>query len=228
MSGTLYVVATPIGNLEDLTKRAERILNEVDAVACEDTRRTAQLLNHLGVRTPLIRYDEHIHKGASERLIAMLEGGRNVALVSDAGTPALSDPGARLVEAAAGKGLNVVPIPGPSSVPAALSASGFPGSEFVFLGFLPRRPGRAERVLRAALGLGRTVLLMESPHRVGDTLQRIAGIDPKSRVVLAKEITKIHETFLRGTADEVRARWQPLAPKGEIVLVIRPSIEPED
>jgi 16S rRNA (cytidine1402-2'-O)-methyltransferase len=231
MPAVLYVVATPIGNLSDITHRAVQTLKSVDIVACEDTRQTGKLMGHLGLSKPLMRYDEHTHVLGARRIIEHLQGGQSVALVTDAGTPAVSDPGARLVEEVVGAGFSVVPIPGPSAVAAALSASGFSGDGYVFLGFLPRRPGRARRVLRDTLGLGRTVLLFESPFRASDTLEIIAALAPAARVIVARELTKIHEEFLRGDPRAVLEQLKKRPQKGEVVILIGPeaqvSQEPE-
>lgn len=223
MAGKLFVVATPIGNLGDITFRAVETLKGADVIACEDTRRTEQLLRHLGFAKPLLRYDEHTHERGSRAVIAHLESGRSVALATDAGTPGVSDPGARLVREVAKHGFIVVPIPGPSALLAALSFSGFPTDNFVFLGFLPRRPGRAKRVLREGLGLGKTVAIFESPFRVGQTLEWIEECAPENQVVVARELTKIHEEALRGSAAEVRAKWAKRPTKGEVVIVIEGS-----
>jgi 16S rRNA (cytidine1402-2'-O)-methyltransferase len=190
MPGELFVVATPIGNLDDITLRAVETLRNVDDIACEDTRRTEKLLRHLEIRKPLHRYDENIHERASREILRMLSSGRNVALVSDAGTPGLSDPGARLIRDALAAGFKAIPIPGASSITAALSVSGFPSDQFVFLGFLPRKEGKAKRVLREAFGLGRTTVILESPHRVLKTLNWISELANGAAVVVSREMTK--------------------------------------
>lgn len=225
MSAVLYVVATPIGNLSDITLRAIETLKSVDVVACEDTRRTEKLLSHLGFSKPLIRYDEHTHEPGSRRILGFLQAGQSVALVTDAGTPAVSDPGARLVEAVVAAGFAAVPIPGPSSVAAALSVSGFSGDGYVFLGFLPRRPGRARRILQETLLLGRTLLLFESPFRAVNTLEMIAALAPSARVVVAREITKLHEEFLRGAPPGVIEQLKSRPEKGEVVILVGPEAE---
>ncbi len=217
----LYVVATPIGNLSDITLRAIETLKSVDVVACEDTRRTEKLLSHLGFRKPLHRYDEHTHEASSRKILEMLRNGQSVALVTDAGTPAVSDPGARLVELVVQQNIRVIPIPGPSSVVAALSASGFSGDGFVFLGFLPRRTGKARRVLQDTLGLGRNLVLFESPFRVRKTLALIAEEAPDAQVIVARELTKLHEEFLRGNIVQVQNQLLERPEKGEVVVLIR-------
>jgi 16S rRNA (cytidine1402-2'-O)-methyltransferase len=222
MPAVLYIVATPIGNLSDITFRAVETLKTVDAVACEDTRRTEKLLSHLGVSRPMIRYDEHTHEFSSRKIIDQLRAGKTLALVSDAGTPAVSDPGARLVAEVTAAGIPVIPIPGPSAVATAMSASGFSGDGFVFLGFLPRRPGRARRLLQEALGLGKTVLFFESPFRARESLEMIASLAPASRVAAARELTKIHEEFLRGSPLEVLELLKTRPEKGEFVILIAP------
>ena len=224
MPGVLYVVSTPIGNLEDITLRALKILKEADLIACEDTRRTSQLLTHFDIHKPLLRYDEHIHAPASERILRELRDGKNVALVSDAGTPGLSDPGQRLVGEAARSGFAILPIPGASALLSILAASGFRTDPFIFLGFLPRKKGPASRTLQEASGLGKTLIVYESPHRLIPTLQAIRDALGEVPVCLGRELTKIHEELIRGTPSYLiqelsgRARIQ-----GEIALAI--SIE---
>ncbi|MCG3205646.1 MAG: Ribosomal RNA small subunit methyltransferase I [Elusimicrobia bacterium] len=220
-TGILYILATPIGNLGDITLRAIETLKNVDVVACEDTRRTEKLLSHLGFRKSLHRYDEHTHAPSSQKIIEWLKMGRSVALVTDAGTPAISDPGSRLVAEVLENQLKVVPIPGASSVSAALSVSGFVGEGYVFLGFLPRKKGPATRLLQASLGLGKNLVLFESPFRVADTLQLIHDVAPQTQVMLAREITKLHEEFLRGNETEVLEQLKSRPNKGEVVVVIR-------
>lgn len=220
MPGILYLVATPIGNLGDITLRAIEILKSADILACEDTRRTEILMRHLGLTKRLERYDEHTHGPAGRKLLEALTLGKSVALVTDAGTPVISDPGGRLVQDAIAKGIRVVPIPGACSPVAALSASGFAVDGFVFLGFLPRRPGRARRALQEALGLGKTAVVLESPFRVLATLDLVAALSPNASVVVAREITKIHEEFIRGDIDTVRKEMNNRPEKGEVVILI--------
>lgn len=229
MSGILYLVATPIGNLGDITLRAIETFKSVDVVACEDTRRTEILLRHLGIRKPLMRYDEHTHGKASARLVDDLKAGKSIALVTDAGTPAVSDPGNRLVREVVHNQIKVIPIPGPSSVLAAVSASGLVDDGFIFLGFLPRREGRARRVLQEGIGLGKTIVVFESPFRVDATLKLIEELSPAAEVVAARELTKLHEEFVRGTVAQVRALIKERPQKGEFVLIFRPALlEPEE
>lgn len=215
---TLYVVGTPIGNLEDLTLRAARVLGEVEAVAAEDTRVTARLLARHGLRKPLISYRAPVEGRTLRRVLDALESG-DVALLSDAGTPAVSDPGARLVDAAWAAGHRVSPIPGASSVTAALSVAGFAGTGFVFAGYLPRKPGELRRLLASLAASERPVVALESPHRVLKSLAAIAEVLPDRRLTVARELTKIHEELLRGTAAEVLEALGGRA-RGEFTLVM--------
>ena len=221
ISGTLYIVATPIGNLEDMTYRAVRVLSEVSMIACEDTRQSHKLLEHFGIRKPLISYHEHNEKERSAELIARLERGDNVAVVSDAGTPMISDPGYRLVREAVARSIRVVPVPGPSAVIAALSASGLPTDSFRFAGFLPPKAGARRRVLESLREETATLVFYEAPHRIVESLGDVAAVMGTRKVVVARELTKIHEEFLRGTAESV-ARKLSLRPvlKGEITLLV--------
>lgn len=220
MPPALYVVATPIGNLSDMTFRAVETLKNSDLIACEDTRRTEILLSHYGIHRPTMRYDEHTHPAASRRILDHLRAGKSVSVVTDAGTPAVSDPGARLVADAVAAGIRVVPIPGPSSVAAALSASGFSGDGYIFLGFLPRRPGRARRLLQQAVELDKTIVFFESPFRAQDSLEMVAAIAPNSRVVVGRELTKIHEEFLRGDPQGALEQLKARPAKGEVVVLV--------
>lgn len=213
---TLYVVATPIGNLEDLTPRALRVLAEAGAVAAEDTRVTGRLLARHGIRKPMLSYRAPVEGRTLGRVLEALDSG-DVALVSDAGTPGISDPGARLVEAAAAAGHEVVAVPGPSAVAAAVSVSGFGGPGFVFAGYLPRKPGELGRLFESLREAERMTVAFESPHRVLRSLAALARVLPERRVVVCRELTKLHEEVLRGTAAEVAAG---LNPRGEFVLVI--------
>lgn len=216
MAGTLYVVATPIGNLEDITYRAVRILGECDLVACEDTRRTQRLLDHFGVKRPLLSLHEHNETERAGDIASRIENGANVAVVSDAGTPLISDPGYRVVKAALDRGLPVVPIPGASSVMTALSAAGLPTDQFEFHGFLPPKSHSRRETLSAWKDTTATVIFFEAPHRILETLTDIEELLPHHPVVTARELTKIHEEFLRGTAAEVRA-----------ILTARPAVQGE-
>jgi 16S rRNA (cytidine1402-2'-O)-methyltransferase len=222
--GHLYVVATPIGNLSDLTERGRAILAAVDVVACEDTRTTGPLLNRLGLHKELVSYHEHNETEAAERLVERLAAGVSIALVSDAGTPGLSDPGFRLVRACRRRGLPVVPVPGPSALIAVLSASGLPTNGFLFVGFLP--PKTSARV--AFFGEHRefryTLALYESCHRIDKAVDDIvATLGPDRVICVAKEVTKLYENFLVGTAAAVQARLAQTSLKGEFVLLIAPA-----
>jgi 16S rRNA (cytidine1402-2'-O)-methyltransferase len=203
MAGTLFLVATPIGNLEDITYRAVRILGEVSLVACEDTRHTRKLLDHYGIRKPLLSYHEHNESGRVEELVAKLEDGVDIALVSDAGTPLISDPGYELVKRAADEGIAVVPVPGPSAALTALAAAGLPSDSFHFIGFLPLKGARRRRVLDTISALDSTVILYEAPHRILQTLDDLRVILGERPLVAAREMTKMHEEFLRGSASAV-------------------------
>ena len=218
-AGTLYLIATPIGNLEDITLRAIRILKEADVIACEDTRHTRGLLSHLGVRVPTLSLHEHNESARVPQILGLLREGKNVALVSDAGTPVISDPGAALVGAAAREGFGVVSIPGASAVTAAVTLADFPAACFAFVGFLPRRRGERIRMLEALSDLSMALVIFEAPHRVREALNDIAGVLGQRRVMLVREMTKIHEEVLRGTAAEVREALSS-APRGEITLVV--------
>ncbi len=222
--GILYVVATPIGNLKDITLRALEVLKNVDIIACEDTRITKKLLNHYGLQgKKLIPYHEHIEEEASEKVISLLKGGEDIALVSDAGTPCISDPGYRVVKKAWENGIKVVPIPGAFAGAAALSASGLPSDKFLFVGFLPNKPKKKEKLLNEYIKTGFTFILYESPKRVLKTLQLIGTISPNSEVVVAKEITKIHERFFRGKPFQILKEIEPPDLRGEFVIIVHPE-----
>jgi len=214
----LYVVATPIGNLEDMSARSLRVLSEVTAIAAEDTRVTSRLLARHGIRKPLLSYRAPVERRGLPRVLAALDEG-DVALVSDAGTPTLSDPGQALVTAAWAAGHTVVPIPGPSSITAALSIAGYGGPGFTFLGYLPRKPGEMRRLLASLREDPRPAVAFESPHRVQKSLGLIAESMPERSLTLTRELTKVHEEVLRGTASEVLAALGDRA-RGEFTLVI--------
>jgi 16S rRNA (cytidine1402-2'-O)-methyltransferase len=220
MPGTLYVVATPLGNLEDVTLRALRVLKEVAVIACEDTRRTRILLSHFGIHAPVTSYFEHnkLRKGA--RLIETLGRGQSVALVTDAGTPGISDPGFLLVKQAREAGVPVVPVPGPSAVVTALSAAGVPADRFVFDGFLPVKPGRRVHRLEALRDLEMTVVCYESPHRILPALDAIAQVFGEREIVVARELTKQFEEIVRGPAATLKARFEAGPVRGEFTLII--------
>lgn len=226
--GKLYLVATPIGNLEDTSARALRILQEAHMVACEDTRHTQILLRKHEIRAKhLTSYNEFNHRRKVGELVGQLDRGWDVALVTDAGTPALSDPGEALVAAAIAAGHEVVPIPGPAAAIAALVASGLPTREFTFVGFIPKKSGARQTLLRELLASGRTGVLYESPYRVGDLLADLAAVEPRAQVAVARELTKVHEEIARGSAVEMAARYASARPKGEITVVIAPPREGE-
>ena len=223
----LYVVATPIGNLEDITYRAVRVLREVELIACEDTRQTHKLLEHYGIQKPTISYHEHNEAERSADLVARLLNGTTIALVSDAGMPLVSDPGYRLVHAAVENGIPVQPIPGPSATLTALAASGLPTDSFRFGGFLPHKPGQRAKLLESLAGEQATLIFYEAPHRVLEALQAIETVLGPRPVVVARELTKIHEEFLRGTAAEIRAQLESRdAIKGEMTLLIGKATAP--
>jgi 16S rRNA (cytidine1402-2'-O)-methyltransferase len=223
MPGILYIVATPIGNLEDITLRALRVLKEVDVVAAEDTRHTQILLNHHDIHTPLTSYHEHNEKTKSQELVARLEQGQNIALVSDAGTPAISDPGFRLVIQAIRAGVRIIPIPGASALTAVLSASGLPTDRFVFEGFLPARKTQRRERLQTLRDETRTLIFFEAPHRLKDTLGDIRELLGNREAVLAREVSKIHEEFLRGPVSELVRALGSDAIRGEVTLIISGS-----
>jgi 16S rRNA (cytidine1402-2'-O)-methyltransferase len=227
MSGTLYLVATPIGNLEDVTYRAVRTLREADLIACEDTRHTRKLLDHYGIAKPLVSYHEHNEAARAEELLSRMQAGESVALVSDAGMPLISDPGYRVVNAAIRAGIRVVPVPGVSAFVAALAASGLPTDEFTFGGFLPAKSGPRMRVLEAVKEEAATLIFYETPHRIVEALGDIERVLGERPVVVARELTKVHEEFLRGTAGEIRAALAARpSVKGEITLLIGKGMAP--
>jgi 16S rRNA (cytidine1402-2'-O)-methyltransferase len=217
--GTLYLVATPIGNLEDLSPRARRVLAEAVLIAAEDTRRTGRLLAHCGLRTPLTSYWEHNKLSKLDQVLAALEGG-DVALVSDAGTPNLSDPGYELVRAVLAAGHAVSPVPGPSALLAALAASGLPTDAFVYLGFLPRKPGERRRLLESVAAEPRTLVAFEAPHRLLAALADLEAALGDRPVAVARELTKLHEEIYRGPASAARRHFAAKEVLGEITLVI--------
>lgn len=225
--GTLYIVSTPIGNLEDITFRAVRILKEVDLVAAEDTRHTLKLLNHYGITKPLISYWGEKEKAKAEEVIGSLGKGSSVALVSDAGTPGISDPGSVLIRRAIEEGFEVVPVPGPAALIAALTISGFSTEEFVFCGFLPAKQSQRRKFLDELMLEKRTVVIYESPHRVIESMAEISDIFGDRRMVLVREITKLYEEVIRGTAGEVFERLRDSKIAGEYVLVIEGRHEVE-
>jgi len=221
MAGTLYLVATPIGNLEDITHRAVRVLGEVDLIACEDTRHTRKLLNHYGINTKTISYHEHNERERAVELIEQLQSGLSVALVTDAGMPSISDPGFRLTRAAIESELRVVPIPGANALTTALVASGLPTDEFFFGGFLPSRSGARRARLAELRSVPATLIFYEGPHRIAATLRDACEILGEREAVVARELTKLHEELARGRLSELAERFEDAEnARGEIVLII--------
>ncbi|HLK06134.1 MAG TPA: 16S rRNA (cytidine(1402)-2'-O)-methyltransferase [Candidatus Acidoferrum sp.] len=218
--GCLYLVGTPIGNLEDITLRALRILKESDEIACEDTRHTQKLLSHYEISKPLVSYHEHNEMTRAPELVVAMEQGAKIALVSDAGTPLVSDPGYRLVTLCNRHQIPVIPIPGPSALLAALSASGLPNEEFLFVGFLPARTGERRRALERLRLEDRTLILYEAPHRVAETITDALEILGERPACLAREVTKLHEEFRRATLSELSASLEEKPVRGEITLLI--------
>ena len=219
MTGTLYIVSTPIGNLKDATYRSLELLSDVDLIAAEDTRRTGVLLKHYEIKTPLTSFNSYNQAKKSDRLIARLKEGHNLALVSDAGTPGVSDPLYHLVRAALAEYVSVVSLPGPSAVLVALTVSGLPVNRFVFEGFLPRKKGR-KKLIEELVQEKRTIVLFESPHRIAKTLNELYRAMGDRKAVLARELTKIHEEVIRGTLEDLAVVAEEQKLKGEITLVI--------
>jgi 16S rRNA (cytidine1402-2'-O)-methyltransferase len=223
--GTLYLVATPIGNLEDITLRALRTLQECDVVAAEDTRRTGLLLKHFEISKPLLSYFQFNEAKRSEEILERLRRGEKVALVTDAGSPGISDPGERVVKAAIAKGFRVEAVPGPSALVAALTASGLPTDEFYFIGFLPHKSGQRRKMLEGLKTLRSTLVIYESPYRVEKLLAELQELYPNRQVVLARELTKKFEEYLRGTPAGLLQLFKQRAVRGEFVVLIQGAIE---
>lgn len=219
----LYVVATPIGNLGDITLRALEVLKNADLIAAEDTRHSGLLLKHYNISKPFISYHEHNEAMRTAQLIERIAEGANIALITDAGTPSVADPGARLIRECVKRGLPFTVIPGPSSIPTALVGSGFPTGKFFFGGFLPVKSGQRERELRGAAAREETSVFFESPHRILKTLAACSEIMPERQLCVARELTKKFEEFRRGGASELLAHYSAHPAKGEIVLLIAPS-----
>lgn len=218
MSGTLYIVATPIGNLEDITLRAIRVLKEVDLIAAEDTRHTLKLLNHLEISKPMISYHRHNEEMRQEMIIDKLEDGQNIALVSDAGTPGICDPGEIVIKQCIEKNIEIIPIPGPCAFVNALICSGISTKDFSFFGFLPLNKRNRKEKLEEIKKEHKTVILYEAPHKLKDTLKDLKEIIENRKIVIARELTKIHEEFIRKDIDELIELSDNL--KGEVVLII--------
>ena len=217
---TLYLVATPIGNLEDITLRAMRVLRECDVIAAEDTRRTGLLLKHLEIQKPMVSYHAHNEARRTEEILERLRGGEKVALVSDAGSPGISDPGERVVRSALAAGCRIEAVPGPCALVAGLTASGLPADEFHFVGFLPHKSGQRRNRLERLKEVPGTLVLYESPFRIGKLMGELAAIMPDRPVVLARELTKRFEEFLQGTPAELAARLRERPLKGEFVVMV--------
>jgi 16S rRNA (cytidine1402-2'-O)-methyltransferase len=227
-AGTLYIVATPIGNLEDITQRALRVLGEVDLIACEDTRRTRVLLNHFGIKTKTISYHEHNERERAAEICKLLLSGKNIALVSDAGTPLINDPGFRVANAAIELNLPVVPVPGPTAFVSALVASGLPSDQFFFAGFLPARANSRRAKLAELRSVPGTLVFYEAPHRINATLKDALEVLGDRRAAVARELTKIHEEIARGSLRELARRFGADSPaRGEMVLLISDLIVDE-
>jgi 16S rRNA (cytidine1402-2'-O)-methyltransferase len=220
--GTLFIVATPIGNLSDITNRALDVLKQVDLIACEDTRQTIKLLNHFGIQKPLTSYHDFNEETKAEELVQKLKNDTNVALVSDAGTPAISDPGYRIVRICRELAIPVIAIPGPNAAIAALSASGLPSDEFLFLGFLPATTNARKQKLTALASVKSTLVFYEAPHRIEDVLSDIQEMLGDREVSISRELTKLHEEHLFGKLSDVRTRVKPL---GEFVVVVAGATE---
>lgn len=225
--GTLYLVSTPIGNLEDITVRGIRLLGEVDLIAAEDTRRTRRLLDKYDIKTRMTPLHEHNERKCVPGLLDKLEQGTDMALVSNAGTPNINDPGFIFVREAIARGITVVPIPGANALLTALAASGLPTHRFIYEGFLPRKKGERTRRLEAIAAESRTVIIYESPYRITKLLNEIQEIMPNRQIVLARELTKIHEEFLRGTPEELIQHYQERKPKGEFTVLIEGLTRPK-
>ena len=222
--GKLYLVGTPIGNMEDITFRALRTLKEADLIACEDTRRTQQLLNYYSIQTPTISYHEHNELTRAPELIIQLEQGSHIALVSDAGMPVISDPGYRLVHLAVRHNIPVIPVPGASAFLAALAAAGLPVDKFRFLGFLPSRKTARRKALDELKGATKTLVFYEAPHRILETLADVRDVLGDVPLVVAREVTKLHEEFLRGSVSEIVGRLKKRPVKGEITVLVAPQL----
>jgi 16S rRNA (cytidine1402-2'-O)-methyltransferase len=220
VKGILYIVSTPIGNLEDITARALRILGEVDIIAAEDTRRSLKLLNHYGISKPLISYWKEKERSRAEELVRKLLTGQSVALISDAGTPGISDPGAILIKMAIEENVPVVSIPGPSACIAALSLSGLPTDQFAFIGFLPPKQSQRKKILTELSLETKTMIFYEAPHRILETLVDMEALFPGRRAALVKELTKMHEEVLRGNISEILANIEQAKIAGEFILII--------
>ncbi len=225
-TGILYVVATPLGNLQDISQRAIEVLKQVDLVAAEDTRRSRQLLSHFGISAQMKSYHDDSDTAKIQGIVEQLAAGKSVALLSDSGTPTVSDPGAELVRQALDRGVKVVPIPGPSAVAAAFSVAGIAASGFLFGGYPPRKASEKRQFLEQIAAHSRPVVLYEAPHRMADTLQLLTEICPQRRIVLARELTKLHEEIRHGPVGELAQAITGQEPRGEFTLVLNPAPQP--
>jgi len=221
MAGTLYIVATPIGNLEDITLRAVRVLGEVDLIAAEDTRHTRKLLTHYEIHTRLVSYFQGKEREKAEGIVGALKGGKDVALVSDAGTPCISDPGYPLLVRAIEEGIEVVPVPGTSALAAAISAAGLPTDAFTFVGFLPDKPGKRRKRIEGLAGIDHTIVLYVSKYKAEKVLEECLEVLGDRRACLCRELTKMHEEFVRADLSELLVHVKSNPPKGEMTLVIQ-------
>ncbi len=226
-SGTLYIVSTPIGNMEDITLRALNILKKADIIAAESVVHSRGLCEHYEIKTRLIRYNQHNHRVQTPKLIERLKTGKNVAIITDAGTPGISDPGIHLIRLAADEGICISPIPGPSAVTAALSASGFPAEQFIFLGFLPNKSGKRKKALEALAKESRTLVFYEAPHRVRAMLVDVKDILGNRQMVMFREMTKIFEDIERGLVSQILNHLTPENTRGEFALVIEGNNTPD-
>lgn len=218
--GDLYIVGTPIGNLEDISFRAARILSEVEFIACEDTRQTLKLLNHLGIKTRLLSLHQHSSDSAIQNITRQLENGHSIAYVCDSGTPTIADPGGRLVHEARSGGIRVIPIPGPSAITTLLSVSGFPADSFTFIGFPPHKKGR-QTFFRTIPSKGPAIVLFESKHRIRKTFQDLMNVLPgKTKIVVGRELSKMFEEIFFGTLEEVKEKIHEKTPLGEYTIVL--------
>lgn len=224
--GRLYVVGTPIGNLEDITLRALNTLKAADLIACEDTRRTQKLLNHYRINTRTVSYHEHNELTRAPELVLQMEQGSSIALVSDAGMPVLSDPGFRLIHLAIRHKVQVIPVPGPSAIVAALAVAGLPMNEFIFTGFFPARRSARRKALALLADFQGTIVFYEAPHRIAECLRDVQEVLGDRDMVIAREVTKIHEQFLRGSVTEVRAFLKKIPARGELTVILGPGATP--
>jgi 16S rRNA (cytidine1402-2'-O)-methyltransferase len=223
MQGTLFIVATPIGNLEDVTARAVRVLGEADAIACEDTRVTSKLLAHLKISKPLLSVHEHTNPRAVAAFVDRLKKGERIAYVCDAGTPGMNDPGGKLVAAAYEAGVRIEPIPGPSALTAAISVCGFAMDEFTYVGFIPHKKGR-ETLFKEMATRETPTIFLESTHRIMKTLEALAKrLDPERTIFVGRELTKLHETLYRGMITDIVQRLEETSTKGEFIVIIGPA-----